>query len=213
MNNYFNCDSKFSYYGSKFADLVILNILTILCSLFIFTIGAAFSAMYKVVLQIRRNEESNIIRTYFKAFLDNIKQGTVIWLIYSVVIGLLGLTLYNYIKEPETESVLLRNFIIIGIIILTAFLLWSFILQSRYQNTVFKTIFLSVVVSLQNPLYTIIMIIYAILPVAVLYFVPVLGFLVMLSGITLPAIAQAMLFDKIFNKLEGCHNETASDTD
>ena len=52
MGNMFNTDSGFSRFMNRIADLFILNILWIFCSLPIVTIGAATTALYSINLKI-----------------------------------------------------------------------------------------------------------------------------------------------------------------
>ena len=60
---------------------MLLNILFLVCSLPIFTIGASFTAMYYVTLKLAENEEGYIARGFLKSFKQNFKQATIIWLI------------------------------------------------------------------------------------------------------------------------------------
>lgn len=61
----FNADNKFFGFMGKAADLIILNILFVVCSLPIVTIGASVTAMYYVTLKMIKNEESYISRSFF----------------------------------------------------------------------------------------------------------------------------------------------------
>lgn len=46
MSGVFNLDGPFMKYGNKFADLMVLNLLTVVCSIPVVTIGASYSAMH-----------------------------------------------------------------------------------------------------------------------------------------------------------------------
>ena len=65
MNSLFNIDSPIMTFLSRVADLVILNILYVVCCLPIFTIGAATSALYSQVMKMSKNEESYAFRGFF----------------------------------------------------------------------------------------------------------------------------------------------------
>lgn len=71
-------------------DLILLNILWVICSLPIITIGASTTALYSMMLKIVVNEEGYIIRGFFDAFRRNFKQSTVVWMILAVIGILLG---------------------------------------------------------------------------------------------------------------------------
>ena len=79
--NLFSDESRFTQLLMKLVFSSYLNILWFICSLPIFTIGAATTALYYTSLKIIRNEEGNVTKTFFKAFKENFRQSTVIWLI------------------------------------------------------------------------------------------------------------------------------------
>lgn len=83
--NIFSYNSKFTQILLKLCYSCYLNLLWFICSLPIFTIGAATSALYYTCLKIIRNTEGNVTRTFFKAFKENFRQATVIWLIMLAV--------------------------------------------------------------------------------------------------------------------------------
>lgn len=80
MERIFVVDGKLNTLLGRIADLVILNLLWLLCSLPVVTLGASTTAMYSVLLRVVRNEESYVLCSFFKAFRENIKQATIIWL-------------------------------------------------------------------------------------------------------------------------------------
>ena len=64
----FKLDSPLMNFLSKIADIMILNLLIIICSIPVFTIGAAVSAAYYMAFKMVKNEETYIVRGFFKAF-------------------------------------------------------------------------------------------------------------------------------------------------
>lgn len=70
---------------SRICDFIVLNILWVVCSIPLFTIGASTTAMYSVMLKIVRNEEGYIARGFLHAFKENFKQSTAEWLIIAVL--------------------------------------------------------------------------------------------------------------------------------
>ena len=82
MNFLFGRGQKFYHFATKLAELMWLNFLVFLCSIPVLTIGAATSAMHHVLIQIYRDEEQKITRTFFSAFKKNFGQATLVWLIY-----------------------------------------------------------------------------------------------------------------------------------
>ena len=87
--NFLQPDSPAMNFLSTVADLIIVNILFIICSIPIVTIGAAYSAKYYVAMKIIRGEGTGVFVPFFKAFAKNFKQATVVWLIMLVAIALI----------------------------------------------------------------------------------------------------------------------------
>ena len=82
----FSPDSKFMEIFGRITDLILLNILFLITCLPLFTIGAAATALYTMCFRLMREEYSGIVKSYFKAFKDNFKQGTVLWLLLLLVV-------------------------------------------------------------------------------------------------------------------------------
>ena len=89
MGRLFSLDSPLFSFLSKVADLIILNILVMICCIPIVTVGASLTALHYVVLKMVRNEDSYIVRSYFKPFKQNFRQATVIWLIMLLIFAVL----------------------------------------------------------------------------------------------------------------------------
>ena len=95
MFSMFSPDSKIMQVLARLSDLVILNFLYLITCIPVFTIGAANTALYSVCFRMLR-EEGGVVKPYFRAFRDNFRQGTGIWLILLLfsAIGILNLNRY-----------------------------------------------------------------------------------------------------------------------
>ena len=89
MNRLFDMENPFWQGLSIVADMMMLNLLTLLCSLPLVTLGAAFTAMNDVVIRIVRQEEGGIVRGFGKAFRQNLKNGCLFGLLLLAVMGIL----------------------------------------------------------------------------------------------------------------------------
>ncbi len=76
---------------SRLADMMILNILTLLLCIPVVTAGASLTAMYYVELKWARKEEGYVVKPFFREFKANFKQATGEWLIMLAVIAVLAL--------------------------------------------------------------------------------------------------------------------------
>ena len=87
MNRYYNKVFQLLF---KAADLMLLNILWFLCSLPVITIGAETCALNSAAWKVIRDEESTLLKDFFSAFRKDFRQGTIAWLMFVLLIGLLA---------------------------------------------------------------------------------------------------------------------------
>lgn len=98
-------DSGFFRFLSTIADLIVLNLLFLLCCIPFITIGPALTAMYYVTLRIVRKEEAHIAKDFFHSFRQNLKQGILLHLLASLISIILGFNLYVLWNLMETSWV------------------------------------------------------------------------------------------------------------
>lgn len=137
----FSIDGKLYEVISKLTDLVILNILYIICCVPIVTIGAATTALYGITKKMANHSEGYIIRSYFKLFKENFKQSTIIWLILFVIglIPVIDLYIINNMPKGMGPTVL-RGGAILAIVLVLMVFFYAMALQSTFENTVKNTI-------------------------------------------------------------------------
>lgn len=139
MSRFFDMDSPVMTALSRVCDLMLLNLLTLVCCIPIVTIGASVTAMHYVELKWARDEEGYILRPFFREFKNNFKQATAEWLIILAVGILLGVDLYVVTQSPD----MFPDFMVyvIGAAAIVAFLVvqWIFLLQCHFYNTVRQT--------------------------------------------------------------------------
>ncbi len=202
MNSLFNPDSKVMHYGYKLADLMVLQLVVILASLPVVTAGAAFTAMHYVLLRMYRNQEGNIWKEFWYAFRTNFRQATLLWLIYLGVILFLYIDLRLIIVADLPYLKLAVYFLPFPLLLTILSLGWVFVLQSRYENTVGKTIRHSLLMVLSHPLYTLINVVLMFVPLILTGLSYALIPLVLFLGYSLPGLLRAILYSRVFDKLE-----------
>lgn len=135
----FNINSGFFKFINRLLDVLFINLLWIICSLPIVTIGASTCAAFSITLKMVDDEEGYIGKTFFKAFKQNFKQGTLMWLITAPCIYVLYILWQMVIKSEDINAI-----VIIGVILLTAIAisinLYSYPLIARYENSLKKII-------------------------------------------------------------------------
>ena len=207
LQNLFNYDNPVWRFIGKFGDLIVLNILWILTSIPVFTIGASTTAMYYVTLKLVRDEDGYTIRSYFKSFKENFKQATAIWLIMLAVGLLLGFDLYFFINL-ESGGSNFRNVMVTIFgsmtMIYICILVYVFPLQSRFYNPVRRTLFNAFFMSIRHILQTIgilvIDIVVTVLGYLSMYYAPQFSVIFLLFGFPLIAFINSFFFHAIFKK-------------
>ena len=211
MGALFNLDNPVWNFMGKVADLVILNLLALICSIPIVTIGASWTAMYFVTIRIVRKEEGYVIRDFFRSFKENFKQATIIWLLVIVIAAIFAGDIAIYSMMPEQ----IPQFVMIGVVVL-AFLavgtiVYVFPILSRFHNTTKNTIKNAFLLSIVNIPFTIILIILMIVPYILAIFVIELAPIILLMGLSLPAFFSSMIFVRIFRKIEPAAEEEVAE--
>lgn len=199
----FGLDSPLMQALSKVADLLWLNVLTLLCCLPIVTIGASLTAMNYMALKIVRNEECYITRGFFKSFRENFKQATIIWLIMLLIIVILAADFVIMSGGSETGfGKVLWGLIMAVALLLAATMLYVFPVLAKFENTIFRTIKNALMMSLiQFPKTLIMLVAYAAPLVLFFTVVPVMPLCIMF-GLSVPAWISAKLYNKLFKRLE-----------
>lgn len=205
---FLNIDSPFMQIMNKVADLMILNLLTVVCMMPLITAGAALTAMHYQVLKIVRDEECYIVKGYFKAFRENFKQSTAIWLILLAIGLILGGDFYIISSASGEGSHMIFRAVLGAIAIFALFtLIYVFPVQAKFVNPVLRTLKNALAMSILQAPRSIVMLILYVLPIALTLFVPNVFPMVLLFGVTLPAFLSAKLYNRFFLKLEARINE------
>ena len=189
MDKLFNMDNKFFSMMGRAADLMILNIVFIICCLPIVTIGASLTALHYVTLKMVRNEESYIVKSFFKSFKQNFKQATIINLIMLLFGGLLYLDL-NIINNMSGSMASVLHVL--------------YPVLAKFYNTIKHTFRNAFLMSIRHLPYTVLMALITAAPVAI-FFIPtaqvqsIVLLLFILMGFSLEAFINGHFLVKIFD--------------
>ena len=203
LSGFFNYDNPVWRFIGKFGDLILLNILWIVCSIPIVTIGASTTAVYYVTLKLARDDDGYTIKSFFKSFKENFKQATAIWLVLLVVGAILGVDLYFFTRiysgSQTLKTVMLTVFVAM-IIVYAAMFMYIFPLQSRFYNTVRRTFFNSFFMSLRHLFRTIGMIVIngVLIAAGFVFMIPPVLMIFMLFGFPLLAFINSYILSPVF---------------
>ena len=201
----FKIDSPIINFLSRLVDIVVLNLLFLICSIPVVTMGASLTAMYYVTVKMVKNEESYIWRDFFKSFKQNFKQATIIWCLnlFAIVVLVVDVLVVYRGISGEHSSMLLIAVIFMGII-LTAEMLYVYPVLSHFENSVKNTIRNAFILALGNLPYTVLFLIIGVFPLLA-FISPVGGYvapLILLMGVSGPAYLCSLGWKRIFAKLE-----------
>lgn len=137
MRGLFNPDNPVMHTIGLIGYSIYLNLLWLITSLPIITIGASTTALYYAAGKLIRGEGDSVSASYFASFRENFRQGTVIWLIMlfvGVILGVDGYILYH-IRFSGVFWVMMSAFFVGAMVVYAIVLLWIFPLLSRFSNT------------------------------------------------------------------------------
>lgn len=90
---WFRYDSGFWAVMGRVFDWMLLNLLFLVTSLPLVTLGASLAALTDVSLGFARGEEPSVLRSYFRAWARHWKRATGLWLLWLAVVLWLGVSL------------------------------------------------------------------------------------------------------------------------
>ena len=89
--NFFNEDNFLHQFFLFLGKLIALNLLWMICSIPVITIGASTTAMYYCTLKLHKDKDIDAIKSFFKSFRRNFLQSTIIWVFLLVAAFILWL--------------------------------------------------------------------------------------------------------------------------
>ena len=212
MAGFFSTDSKLYVFMSKLTDLVKLNILWLVFSIPIVTVGISTIAAYTVTLKMAEGEEGYIGRDFLKAFKENWKQGIPMsfitllcaWSVY------LDFQIYNAVEENAFV------FLIIGIVtayVFTFSLLYVYPLLARYENTILNSLKNSFRIGMKYFLRSLLLLFLSALEIVIMffnYYTVIIVFIVGPAFLMLTVSTFAMVIFRDLEKIPGTVAESES---
>ena len=188
----------------RLCDFMILNLLWVIFSIPLFTIGASTTALYTVMLKIVKNEEGYIFKGFLVAFKDNFKQATLLWLPLSAV-GIILIINFQLVQQFESNIIQTAFFIIFTLmsILLVFLLMYIFPLIARYENTFKQSIQNALLISVARLPYTILMLLVgAVAVIGTLVHPPLAIFIWMIAGVSIVAWINSVILRKAFSMMD-----------
>lgn len=126
---------------NKMADLIILNILFLVCCIPVITTGAAITALYHVNLRSIRYGDGYVAREFFRAFKRNFWHATIVWLVTVAAAALFGVDLWFWMRgvggiQGKFMTVISICFAFLYFIVV----LWFFPVLAKLENPLWTNV-------------------------------------------------------------------------
>lgn len=196
-------EHPFFEFMGNIGDWIILNVLFLVTSLPVVTLGMTLTAMYKVALRRVRGESRYVAKEYFRACREEWKQGTKLWLFFLVTGGIL---LFDVLYGRNLWKML--NVAIGVLVALWCFTAaYAFPLQARFQNSTKNTLKNALFLAFRNLPATLVMVALNAIPavcIAAGAFVVMAAMPIFCAvGFSLTAWINSLFLTRIFQGLMG----------
>lgn len=207
MSRFFSIDNPVWAAIDTFFKIMLLNVLWVVCSLPVFTMGASTTALTYACMKLRK-KEGYVIQNFFHSFKENFGQATILFLIFllggvflaaDIILGNQSQTLYGN---------LMRILAFVLAVPYTFTLIYVFAVQSRFVNQVPDTIRYAFGLSIQNWKYTFLMIFLYVFLIWINTTIVLVNLLTLMFGVGAVMYICASYYEKIFEPFLGNPEES-----
>ena len=197
MDTFFDPNGKMMEILWKPIHIMFLNLLWVLFSLPIITIGASTTALYSVFIKMRNGKDGKLFQDFWDAFRSNFRQATIIWLIILAAAFVFTTDIVYFLNMGGFFGTFFAM-VFFGLdVMLLPMSLYVFSMQAVFDNKVGTTMKSALYLSSRHLLWTVVLMALAILTaIAVILYWPLIGWFVF----GLVAFINAWIFDKIFKR-------------
>ena len=209
MKNIFNLESPMMQLLTKAGDMILLNVMFLICCIPVVTAGASIAAMHKMMQEIVYDTDSGTFKGFFRAFRANFKQATFLWIIILLVILSLGcdaLLIITFFSGSESVKwMLILLAVLVALVCCVAAYMIPLIV--RYENTLRQHLTNAAVLSIIKLPRTIGLVFMNLLPLILLSislnaFLQTLIFWVVV-GFSFTTYMEVVILKPVFAELEG----------
>lgn len=198
----FEYDGRLFRALSFLADMIILQLIWVVFSIPLITIGASTTAAYYTAMKKMEYGDGNIWGNFWKAFRSNFGQSTKLWLLAVAAGVVLAGDLVFSRQMPGLAGAGMMVFFTVFVLLYLFTLIYLFPVQAKFENTIMRTLKNAFLMSIANIPYTILAIALAAFLVWVGFWQPRILIVVILCGIGLYFGITSVFFVKIFKKYQ-----------
>ena len=200
--SFFNPKSAATRFLTGLCNLIIVNLLFIVTSIPVFTLGASLTALYRITIAILAGDNPAIFKDYFRAFRDNFLKATLLELLYALVSAffIAEVVMVNTMLPPDLSWVQYIPYFFLGVIL--AHTLYSFPLLAWFEESFGQILKNGLLLSLTNmPVTIMYIVITGGLAYALWQFPSLTMSLLIFLGISIIAMFYSIFLKRIFEKL------------
>lgn len=147
MNSLFSYENKFMQVLMTLGDLIILNLLFLICSIPVVTMGAAQAGLYTAVRTITdKNDDTSPAKAFFRGFKSGFLKITLVWIVFLAVIIA---TLLSFFSLPPGFTKVMS---VVGFCIVAILETLTMMFHSRFDCTPLQLLRNSVLLFLAHPI-------------------------------------------------------------
>ena len=208
--------SSLGLFLRRMFDLMVLNVLWLLCCLPVFTFGPASSALARVMITLVRGGSEAVAKNFFIAFRRDFGR--------AVVLGLIGLAGLAIAVSDILFAVSLSGgmkilFLIVAVLVSSlvfSYLAYIFALHAFFENSIAGQIRNALSLAAASPMDTLAIWLCFAVPVAAILLLPrivlvYIGFLYILFGVSCPAYFAAKHQAKVIARFDGTQPPAQTD--
>lgn len=195
-------ENGFFLFMSRIGDIVFLNLCFLLTCIPVITAGTALTALYTVTLKMAVNQEGYVVRSYFKAFKDNFKQGMIVGVVLELILAVLGYDAWVLLASKESYAAAGFFITAAALLITLAVMQYLFPLMARYDNSIGTSLRNAGLLAISRLPYTIALLGLAAVPAVFVLLTPYAYIYVIFAGVAFGALLQSKLLVNIFSKIE-----------
>lgn len=215
VRNIFDPSNSFYEFGRKLIYVLALNIIFIITSIPIVTMGAGMAAMNTVFLKIINERDFSVLKDYFASFKVNFIKATILWLIGMVIGFILYVDIVYWVKYGIDDGVYGYVMLVVSIlagIFLVLMLHTAFPLVSRFDMSIKDLLINTFLITVKNILYTIEALIFTVLIVGTSIYMILTGRLLIMIYMLficfgLNGLVQSYIFRRVLNKYSEDYEE------
>jgi uncharacterized membrane protein YesL len=199
MNKLFNAESPFWKFMGSLFDLLLINLIWLLCCIPIITIGPATTALFYALMNRTEDTGDYVTHDFFYAFKHNLKQGILLGLPLTLIGGFLIIDIRMCRHFGTGIFVFLTMFFIILFLIWASVTLYTFPILSKYEQKCSEIISQAFALSLKHIFLTLLMLVFI---VSSLWMCCMLPFMIFIAFALIGQFCSTIISSILKNDLE-----------